>query len=57
MTVTVTDQERDRLEGATVVLRGANIRSSTGESVRGVTNSRGQVLFTGFDDRAVRVDS
>jgi hypothetical protein len=48
MTVTVTDQSGDRLEGATVVLEGANIRSSTGESVRGVTNSRGQVLFTGL---------
>lgn len=48
MTVTVTDQSGDRLEGATVMLEGANIRSSTGESVRGVTNSRGQVVFTGL---------
>lgn len=46
MTVTVTDQGGDRLEGATVVLEGANIRSSTGESVRGVTNSLGQVVFS-----------
>jgi hypothetical protein len=48
MTVTVTDQSGDRLEGATVILEGANIRSSTSESVRGVTNSRGQVVFTGL---------
>jgi hypothetical protein len=48
MTITVTDQSGDRLEGATVVLEGANIRSSTGESVRGVTNVRGQVVFTGL---------
>jgi hypothetical protein len=48
MTVTVTDQSGDRLEGATVVLEGANIRSSTGEGVRGVTDARGQVVFSGL---------
>jgi hypothetical protein len=48
MTVTVTDQSGDRLEGATVVLEGANIHASTGENVRGVTNSRGQVVFSGL---------
>jgi protocatechuate 3,4-dioxygenase beta subunit len=48
MTVTVTDQGGDRLEGATVVLEGANIRSSTDENVRGVTDSRGQVVFSGL---------
>lgn len=45
MTVTVTDQSGDRLEGATVMLEGGNVRTSTGENVRGVTDSRGQVVF------------
>jgi hypothetical protein len=48
MTVTVTDQGGDRLEGATVVLEGANIRTSSGDNPRGVTNARGQVTFTGL---------
>jgi len=45
MTVTVTDQSGDRLEGAMVILEGANIHTKSGDAVRGVTNSRGQVLF------------
>lgn len=45
MTVTVTDQSGKRLEGATVVLEGANIRTKDGSPVRGITNERGQVLF------------
>jgi len=48
MTVTVTDQDGKRLEGATVILEGANIRTSTGDAVRGVTDSQGQVLFSGL---------
>ena len=48
ITVTVTDQSGDRLEGATVMLQGANVLTSSGEVVRGVTNSRGQVAFTGL---------
>lgn len=45
VTVTVTDQSGDRLGGATVMLQGANVMTSKGEVVRGVTNSRGQVAF------------
>jgi len=45
ITVTVSDQSGDRLEGATVMLQGANVVTSKGEVVRGVTNSRGQVAF------------
>jgi len=45
LSVTVTDQSGDRLEGATVMLQGANVMTSEGEVVRGVTNSRGQVAF------------
>lgn len=46
MTVTVTDERGDRLEGATVLLEGANVRTASGEAVRGITDSQGQVLFT-----------
>lgn len=46
VTVTVTDQSGDRLEGATVMLQGANVMTSKGEVVRGVTNSRGQIAFS-----------
>ena len=46
LTVTVTDQSGDRLEGATVMLQGANVMTSKGEVVRGVTNSKGQVAFS-----------
>lgn len=46
--VTVTDEGGDRLEGATVVLDGANIMMSDGGSPRGVTDSRGQVVFSGL---------
>lgn len=46
--VTVTDQGGDRLEGATVILEGANVRTGTGENVRGVTDSRGQIVFNGL---------
>jgi len=46
ITVTVADQSGDRLEGATVMLQGANVMTSKGEVVRGVTNSRGQVAFS-----------
>lgn len=46
--VTVTDEGGDRLEGATVVLDGANIMMGDGTLPRGVTDSRGQVVFTGL---------
>ncbi len=45
ITVIVTDQGGDRLEGATVVLEGANVRTSDGYPVRGVTDDSGQVVF------------
>ncbi|MCX6657537.1 MAG: hypothetical protein NTY62_02450 [Euryarchaeota archaeon] len=48
MTVTVTDQSGDRLEGATVILEGANIKTKDGGPVRGVTDSHGQVVLTGL---------
>ena len=48
LAVTVTDQGGDRIEGATVILEGGNIRTEDGSSVRGVTDSRGQVIFTGL---------
>ncbi|MEM0343523.1 MAG: carboxypeptidase-like regulatory domain-containing protein [Thermoplasmata archaeon] len=48
VSVTVTDQDGDRLEGATVVLDGAGIRDGNGKTVRGTTNDRGQVVFTGL---------
>lgn len=46
ITVTVTDEKGNRLEGATILLEGANVRTAAGGPVRGVTDSRGQVLFT-----------
>jgi len=47
-TVTVTDQGGDRLEGATVVLDGANIRAKDGGPVSSVTDSKGQASFSGL---------
>lgn len=46
ISVIVTDQGGNRLEGATVMLEGANVRSVDGDPVRGVTNDNGQVVFT-----------
>lgn len=48
VTVIVTDQSGDRLEGATVILEGANIRSADGSPVRGLTDEQGQVVFFGL---------
>jgi len=48
VTVVVTDQSGDRLEGATVILEGANIRSADGSPVKGLTDERGQVVFFGL---------
>jgi len=48
LTVTVTDQAGDRLEEASVLLEGANIQTKDGGMVRGVTDSRGQVVFSGL---------
>lgn len=45
LTVTVTDQGGDRLEGATVVLDGANVMTADGDPVRGVTDEHGEVVF------------
>lgn len=46
LAVTVTDQDGDRIEGATVILEGGSIRTEDGSPVSGVTDSRGQVVFT-----------
>jgi hypothetical protein len=46
ISVIVTDQGGDRLQGATVILEGANVRTASGDPVRGVTNDNGQVVFT-----------
>ncbi|MGQ9587686.1 MAG: carboxypeptidase-like regulatory domain-containing protein [Thermoplasmata archaeon] len=48
LTITVTDQSGDRLEGATVMLDGANVKTSSGGVVRGVTDTHGQVVFSGL---------
>ena len=45
LTVTVTDQSGDRLEGATVLLDGANIRLEDGGPVSAVTDATGQAIF------------
>jgi hypothetical protein len=45
ITVIVTDQGGDRLEGATVVLDGANVMTAEGDPVRGVTDENGEVMF------------
>ncbi|HIJ16936.1 MAG TPA: hypothetical protein HA364_04065 [Thermoplasmata archaeon] len=45
ISVIVTDQGGDRLQGATVILEGANVRTASGDPVRGVTNDNGQVVF------------
>jgi hypothetical protein len=46
ITVTVTDQSGDRLEGATVVLDGANVMAKDGGQARGVTDTSGQVVLS-----------
>ncbi len=43
--VTVTDEGGDRLEGATVVLDGANIATKDGQPARGVTDKSGQAVL------------
>ncbi len=48
LTVAVTDQKGDRIEGATVVLEGGTVRTEDGGVVRGVTDSNGRVVFTGL---------
>ena len=48
LTVTVTDQGGDRLEGATVVLDGANIRPDSEGPVSAVTDATGQATFSGL---------
>lgn len=48
LTVTVTDQGGDRLEGATVLLDGANVRTESGGPVSAVTDSTGQAVFLGL---------
>jgi len=48
ITIVVTDQGGDRLEGATVLLDGANIRYADGSAVRGMTDTSGQVVFSGL---------
>ena len=46
ITVTVTDQSGDRLEGATVLLDGANVRTKDGGPAQCVTDSSGQVVLS-----------
>lgn len=46
ITVTVTDQNGDPLEGAVVSLTGCGIRNSDGSPVSGVTDRRGAVIFS-----------
>jgi hypothetical protein len=48
ITVTVTDQSGDRLEGATVVLDGANVKAKDGGQAMGVTDTSGQVVLSGL---------
>ena len=48
ITVTVTDQSGDRLEGATVVLDGANVKVKDGGQAMGVTDTSGQVVLSGL---------
>ena len=48
ISIVVTDQGGDRLEGATVLLDGAHLRNFDGSTVRGVTDSMGQVVFVGL---------
>ena len=48
LTVTVTDQGGDRLEGATVLLDGANVRTDSDGPVSAVTDARGQATFSGL---------
>jgi hypothetical protein len=45
LTIIVTDEKGDRLEGATVILEGANVRTAADTPVRGLTDSNGQVAF------------
>jgi hypothetical protein len=48
LTVAVTDQKGDRIDGATVVLEGGAIRTEDGSVAKGVTDSNGRVVFTGL---------
>src|SRR4030065_29108 len=45
ISVIVTDQGGDRLQGATVILEGANVRTASGDPARGVTNDNGPGVF------------
>ena len=45
VSVTVTDESGDRLEGATVLLDGANVETKDGQPPRGVTDESGQVVL------------
>jgi hypothetical protein len=48
ITVSVLDNNGDAVDGATVVLDGANIRTSDGRQVHGTTDASGKVTFTGL---------
>ncbi len=48
ITVSVLDNNGDAVDGATVVLDGANIRTSDGRQVHGTTDTSGKVTFTGL---------
>lgn len=49
ITITVTDQSGDRLEGATVVLDGANVKTKSGGQAMGVTDASGQVVLSDLE--------
>ncbi len=48
MTISVLDNNGDAVSGATVVLDGANIRTSDGRQVHGMTDAGGKVTFSGL---------
>lgn len=48
ITVIVTDQDGDLLEGATVVLSGLNVRDSEGKTAFETTDADGKAVFTGL---------
>lgn len=46
VTITVLDQDKNPLEGATVVLSGLNVKTIDGETAHGTTDSDGKVTFS-----------
>lgn len=48
LTISVMDNNGDAVKGATVVLDGCNIMTSTGKQVHGTTDDMGKVTFSGL---------